>query len=105
MEENIKKLLNLLPEFEELKDIVKNENEAKFILKKTLDTLQFNPLDNVNILEDTEEVSFLIEALVDRFWERIHTGHFSEVPLEIRKIYAVACYLKVILKLLKKIGI
>ncbi|KAM7359100.1 uncharacterized protein ACRADG_003820 isoform 2-T3 [Cochliomyia hominivorax] len=94
MPKHIEKLMNLLPNLKEINEILLNENEAKYIFNKTLDVLHTETTGNAMENNDLEEVSFLIQALVDRCWERIHTGHFSEVSIELRKIYALACYFK-----------
>ncbi|XP_065361023.1 bifunctional peptidase and arginyl-hydroxylase JMJD5 [Calliphora vicina] len=101
MQENIKKLINLLPHLEDIEAILLNENEAKYILNKAIYVLHSNSLEIETVNDEFEEATFLVQALVDKCWERIHTGHFSEVPLEIRKIYALANYIKILLLLIE----
>lgn len=95
MQESIRKLINSVPHLDEIEKILLCENEAKFILKKALEVVQLNPLENEILCDEVEEAAFLVQALVDKCWERIHTGHFSEVSIQIRQIYSLGCYLKV----------
>ncbi|XP_023293664.2 bifunctional peptidase and arginyl-hydroxylase JMJD5 isoform X1 [Lucilia cuprina] len=101
MQENITNLLNLLPNLEDINKICLKENEANYILKKASIDLLANSLDKETSPDEIEETAFLVQSLVDKCWERIHTGHFSKVPLEIRKIYALACYFKILLLLIE----
>lgn len=97
MQTNIQKLINLLPNINEIEKILTNEHEAKYILNKSIQVLQKYKLAKETDSDNMEEAMFLIQALVDKCWERIHTGHFSEVSIEIRKIYGLTCYFKVLL--------
>ncbi|XP_061392789.1 bifunctional peptidase and arginyl-hydroxylase JMJD5 [Musca vetustissima] len=96
----VNKLINLLPQYEEIKELIKLNPEAQFILKKTIETLKEKLNQNSNA-DDTEECYFLVQALVDKCWEEIHTGHFSEVSLDVRKTYALGCFCKIIFLLLE----
>lgn len=91
--EVVLELINLLPQHNEIENIVQNKPEAKYMLKNSLDSLQAFALKKRE--DEIEESYFLVQALVDKCWEEIHTGHFSEVPVETRKIYALGCYCKV----------
>ncbi|XP_041449737.1 bifunctional peptidase and arginyl-hydroxylase JMJD5 [Drosophila obscura] len=93
-------LLELFPHYADLEDFLQNEVEARYILKKATDCLERIKKSSRKAGED-EEIRYLICALVDRNWERIHTGHFSSVPLTIRKIYAIACFFKIFFLLLE----
>lgn len=92
MDPTLLQLAKLLPRLEDVESLLDNEVEARYILKKAIGFME-----NCESFkgEDEEEIRYLICALVDRNWERIHTGHFSSVPLNIRKIYAIGCYFKV----------
>lgn len=81
-----------LPTYNEIRNILENEPEANYILR-----LATADIENVNSkeYECNEEVCYLISSLADKCWERIHTGHFSVVPSEVRKIYALSNYFKV----------
>ncbi|XP_017136129.1 bifunctional peptidase and arginyl-hydroxylase JMJD5 [Drosophila miranda] len=92
-------LLELFPRFVDLKDLLQNEVEARYILKKATDFLE--RIKSKGTAGEDEEIRYLICALVDRNWERIHTGHFSNVPLTIRKIYAIACFFKIFFLLME----
>lgn len=89
MVDSIDHIVKLLPRFADIEELLQNEVEAKYILKRAADYFG-NPHSN------GEEISYLICALVDKNWEHIHSGHFSSVPVTIRKIYALGCYFKVI---------
>lgn len=92
------KLINLLPQFDEIKEILKSNPEGEYILKKTFETfngIQKQKPSTSDSDDGVEECYFLVQALLDKFWEVIHTGHFSEVPLDVRKTYALASYCKV----------
>ncbi|XP_004525826.1 lysine-specific demethylase 8 [Ceratitis capitata] len=85
------KIREYLPKYEQIKNILENEPEANYILQmaaadieKPLVTGEFN-----------EEMYYLICSLTDKCWERIHTGHFSEVSLDVRKTYTLANYYKI----------
>ncbi|XP_036336454.1 bifunctional peptidase and arginyl-hydroxylase JMJD5-like [Rhagoletis pomonella] len=85
------KIAEYLPKYEEIKNILQSEPEADYIIReaaadvgKTNEEREFN-----------DEIFYLVSSLADKFWERIHTGHFSAVPIEVRKIYALACYYKI----------
>ncbi|XP_075163455.1 jumonji domain containing 5 [Haematobia irritans] len=97
MENAVEQLKNLLPNFDEIKDILKHSAEAEYIVKKTLDVLACQ----VKGSDEMEECSFLIQALIDKSWEEIHTGQFSLVPLEVRKTYSLACYCKILFLLIE----
>lgn len=93
---NLIKLSKLLPKYDDIKNVCSQEAEATYILKlatESMKSIQENPKEALET--DAEEVSYLLQCLVDKCWERIHTGHFSEVPLPVRKIYAIANYYKV----------
>ncbi|XP_054733129.1 bifunctional peptidase and arginyl-hydroxylase JMJD5 [Anastrepha obliqua] len=80
-----------LPRYDEIKKILRNEPEADSILRMAIaDVEDTNTTPGFN-----EEVSYLVSSLADKYWERIHTGHFSAVPLEVRKIYALSNYFKI----------
>ncbi|XP_053953685.1 bifunctional peptidase and arginyl-hydroxylase JMJD5 isoform X2 [Anastrepha ludens] len=80
-----------LPRYDEIKKILRNGPEADSILRMAIaDVEDKNATPGFN-----EEVYYLVNSLADNYWERIHTGHFSAVPLEVRKIYALANYFKI----------
>lgn len=91
MVDSIEEIFKLLPRFEDIEELLQNEAEARYILKRAADYFEKS-----NSNGEEEEISYLIRALVDKTWERIHSGHFSSVSLTIRKIYALGCYFKVI---------
>uniref|UniRef100_A0A1I8MKG7 JmjC domain-containing protein n=1 Tax=Musca domestica TaxID=7370 RepID=A0A1I8MKG7_MUSDO len=98
------KLINLLPQFDEIKEILKSNPEGEFILKKTFETfngIQKQKPSTSDSDDGVEECYFLVQALLDKFWEVIHTGHFSEVPLDVRKTYGLASFCKIIFLLLE----
>lgn len=92
MDSEFLELTQLLPRWVDLENVVRGEVEARYILKRAADHLA-----NLRSGGDSgaEETGYLVGALVDRNWERIHTGHFSQVPLVTRKIYAITCCFKV----------
>ncbi|KAH8349790.1 hypothetical protein KR084_006121 [Drosophila pseudotakahashii] len=98
MDSEFLELTKLLPRWEDIENVIKDEVEARYILKRATDYLK-----NFQSRGDSEEeeTRYLICALVDRNWERIHTGHFSRVPLTTRKIYAIGCYFKIFFLLLE----
>ncbi|KAH8317183.1 hypothetical protein KR074_000694 [Drosophila pseudoananassae] len=98
MDPTLLKLAQLLPRLEDVEDLLENEVEARYILKKAI---SFMEKWESYKRDDEEEIRYLVSALVDRNWERIHTGHFSSVPLNIRKIYAIGCYFKIFFLLLE----
>jgi len=93
VEASLLELTELLPHFVDIENLLENEVEARYILKRAADHFEKH---TTNRTDDEEEVSYLVQALVDKNWERIHSGHFSNVPLTIRRIYALGCYFKVI---------
>ncbi|XP_055843049.1 bifunctional peptidase and arginyl-hydroxylase JMJD5 isoform X2 [Episyrphus balteatus] len=101
MEKQIINLLNYLPNYEEIKHLTKDQIEANYILSMASENIQqilkeYQKSSNADLSTDEiEENSFLIESLNDKFWEHIHTGIFSEVSLETRKIYTISCYFKI----------
>lgn len=96
VEASLLELAKLLPRFEDIAELLENEVEARYILRRAADHFaKQHAIDQLDRLEE-EEIAYLIHALVDKNWERIHSGHFSCVPLKIRKIYALGCYFKVI---------
>ncbi|KRF84388.1 bifunctional peptidase and arginyl-hydroxylase JMJD5 isoform X1 [Drosophila virilis] len=100
VEASLLELAKLLPRFEDIVELLENEVEARYILRRAADHFaKRQAIDQLNRPEE-EEISYLIHALVDKNWERIHSGHFSSVPLTIRKIYALGCYFKQIFFLL-----
>ncbi|XP_017127682.1 bifunctional peptidase and arginyl-hydroxylase JMJD5 [Drosophila elegans] len=98
MDPQFLELTKLLPRWVDIERVVQNEIEARYILKKAID---FTEKLNSSGDSQEEETRYLIDALVDRNWERIHTGHFSKVPLSTRKIYAIGCYFKIFFLLLE----
>ncbi|XP_033157988.1 bifunctional peptidase and arginyl-hydroxylase JMJD5 [Drosophila mauritiana] len=98
MDSGFLELTQLLPRWVDLENVVRGEVEARYILKRAADHLA-----NLGSGGDSgaEETGYLVGALVDRNWERIHTGHFSQVPLATRKIYAIACCFKIFFRLLE----
>ncbi|KAH8376415.1 hypothetical protein KR200_007769 [Drosophila serrata] len=94
-------LLKLLPCWEDIEDLLQDELEARYILKKATSHMEKLQIGISGGDSEEEEIKYLICALVDRNWERIHTGHFSSVPLSIRKIYAIGCYFKIFFLLLE----
>ncbi|XP_073836602.1 jumonji domain containing 5 [Musca autumnalis] len=102
--ELVKKLINLLPQYDEIENILKDYPEGQYILKTTIETLKKSQgtqgATNYNG-DGVEECFFLVQALIDKFWEVIHTGHFSAVPLDVRKTYAMGCFCKIIFLLLE----
>ncbi|EDX00825.1 bifunctional peptidase and arginyl-hydroxylase JMJD5 [Drosophila yakuba] len=98
METGFLELTKLLPRWVDLENVVQDDVEARYILKRAADHLA-----NIQSSRDSgeEETGYLVGALVDRSWERIHTGHFSQVPLATRKIYAIACCFKIFFLLLE----
>ncbi|XP_017066420.1 bifunctional peptidase and arginyl-hydroxylase JMJD5 [Drosophila eugracilis] len=91
-------LTKLFPRWADIENVVQNEVEARYILKRATEFME-----NFRFREDSseEDIGYLISALVDRYWERIHTGHFSNVPLVTRKIYSIGCYFKIYFLLLE----
>lgn len=89
-------LAQLLPRFGDIEKHLEHEQEARYILKRADDKLLSLLKRCSRDVDQQEEVAYLIIALVDKQWERIHCGHFSSVPLTIRKIYALGCYYKVL---------
>jgi len=92
MDSTFLELTKLLPRWVDIENVIQSEVEARYIFKRATDYIE-----NFQSSGDSgeEETRYLICALVDRNWERIHTGHFSRVPLNTRKIYAIGCYFKV----------
>ncbi|KAH8415471.1 hypothetical protein KR222_000326 [Zaprionus bogoriensis] len=99
LEPSLVELSRLLPRFAHIEKLLEHEPEARYILKRAAAQLEQLPASRDAVEE--EEVSYLIVALVDKQWERIHSGHFSGVPLSIRKIYALGCYYKIFYLLLE----
>ncbi|XP_013117771.2 bifunctional peptidase and arginyl-hydroxylase JMJD5 isoform X1 [Stomoxys calcitrans] len=101
--DTITKLTKFLPSFEEIQDILNDNPTAKYMLKKTLESLAaYNNKNNKHInTSELEECSFLVQALVDKTWEEIHTGNFSLVPINVRKTYALACYCRIVFLLIE----
>lgn len=95
LEASLIELAQFLPRFGEIEKLLEHEVEARYILKRATDQLQSLLDSRERDVEQEEEVAYLIIALVDKQWERIHSGHFSSVPLTTRKIYALGCYYKV----------
>lgn len=91
MEESTE-IYKYLPTYNEIKSILENEPEANYILGLAATDVEKS---NSKAYEYNEEVYYLVSSLADKCWERIHTGHFSAVPLEVRKIYALSNYFKV----------
>lgn len=85
----------MLPRWVDIEDLLQDEVEARYILKKATTHMERIQSEIPGGDSEQEEIRYLICALVDRNWERIHTGHFSSVSLSIRKIYAIGCYFKV----------
>ncbi|XP_011182789.2 bifunctional peptidase and arginyl-hydroxylase JMJD5 [Zeugodacus cucurbitae] len=81
-----------LPKYKEIENILENEAEANYILRLATANVE---KANSKVYEYNEEVYYLVSSLADKCWERIHTGHFSAVPLEVRKIYALSNYFKI----------
>lgn len=96
LEASLLELAQLLPHFADIDQLLEHELEARYILKRAADQLQRLLHSRKRDADQEEEVAYLLIALVDKQWERIHSGHFSSVPLCIRKIYALGCYFKVI---------
>lgn len=96
LEASLVALVQLLPRYVDIEQLLEHELEARYILKRAADQLQRLLNSRKRDAEQEEEVAYLLIALVDKQWERIHSGHFSNVPLTIRKIYALGCYYKVI---------
>ncbi|EDW18074.1 bifunctional peptidase and arginyl-hydroxylase JMJD5 [Drosophila mojavensis] len=96
MVDSIEQIFKLLPRFEDIEELLQNEAEARYILKRAADYFQ-----NSHLNGEEEEISYLVRGLVDKTWERIHSGHFSSVPVTVRKIYALACYFKIFFLLLE----
>ncbi|XP_067647599.1 bifunctional peptidase and arginyl-hydroxylase JMJD5 [Eurosta solidaginis] len=86
--ENCTKFGVYLPKREEIRHILQNEPEANYIISRAI-----ADVEHMNVFN--EEVYYLVNSLADKCWERIHTGHFSAVPLSVRKIYALANYYKI----------
>ncbi|XP_034483358.1 bifunctional peptidase and arginyl-hydroxylase JMJD5 [Drosophila innubila] len=101
VEASLSELTKLLPHFVDIANLLGNEVEARYILKRAADHFEKLQLESRRNEEDEEEVSYLVQALVDKYWERIHSGHFSSVSLTIRKIYALGCYFKIFFLLLE----
>ncbi|KAL9907764.1 jumonji domain containing 5 [Glossina fuscipes fuscipes] len=93
--ENLEELQDLLPKYEEIEEILLKNPEANYVISLALKVLK----DKTS--EQWEESSYLIQALVDKCWESIHTDHFSKIPLYVRQIYSIACYLKIFFLLLE----
>lgn len=86
---------------------IMNENtfpESKYIINLVLDEFK-KTAASVDFLYSTQNDAKLknllkhdcmVEALIEKCWERIHTQKFNEVPRTIRQIYAMASLLKVI---------
>nr|XP_016934853.1 bifunctional peptidase and arginyl-hydroxylase JMJD5 [Drosophila suzukii] len=98
MDSTFLELTKLLPRWVDIENVIQSEVEARYIFKRATDYIE-----NFQSSGDSgeEETRYLICALVDRNWERIHTGHFSRVPLNTRKIYAIGCYFKIFFLLLE----
>ncbi|ALC43540.1 CG13902, partial [Drosophila busckii] len=101
VERKLLDLIKLLPRFSDIEQLLTNEVEAHYILQRSAAYMQNVQLTTELDENAGEEIGYLVRALVDRSWERIHSGHFSNVPLNIRKIYALACYYKIIFLLLE----
>ncbi|KAH8371520.1 hypothetical protein KR093_007840 [Drosophila rubida] len=102
VDKSLLQLAKLLPEFEDIQHVLpQQEIEARYILQRA--AKHFKQLYSMN--DDVEELGYLVEALVDKNWERIHSGHFSQVPLTTRQIYALGCYYKIFLLLLIDSGV
>lgn len=95
----IKSLINLLPRFEDITELLENDAEAKYILQKAIKVLEKSTFENSQNADEVEESAFLVEALVDKCCERIYTGSFAEVPLAERQTYTLACYFNVSLQI------
>ncbi|XP_034107335.1 bifunctional peptidase and arginyl-hydroxylase JMJD5 isoform X1 [Drosophila albomicans] len=94
-------LAKLLPQFADIEHVLQPpEVEARYILKRAA-----KHFEQLEANEDREELGYLVEALVDKSWERIHSGHFSQVPLTTRQIYALGCFYKIFLLLLDNSGV
>ncbi|KAH8240182.1 hypothetical protein KR032_011957 [Drosophila birchii] len=101
MDLSLLELKKLLPRWVDIEDLLQDELEARYILKKATSQMEKQQTGNSGEDSEEEETRYLICALVDRNWERIHTGHFSSVPLSVRKIYAIGCYFKIYFMLLE----
>ncbi|KAH8380032.1 hypothetical protein KR009_008565 [Drosophila setifemur] len=101
MDSSFLELIKFLPRWGNIEDLLQDEIEARYILKKGTTYMERIRSGDSNGDSEEEETRYLMCALVDRNWERIHTGHFSRVPLAIRKIYAIGCYFKIFFLLLE----
>uniref|UniRef100_A0A1A9ZF00 JmjC domain-containing protein n=1 Tax=Glossina pallidipes TaxID=7398 RepID=A0A1A9ZF00_GLOPL len=99
--ENLEELQDLLPKYEEIEEILIKNPEANYIISLALKVLKDFVRNSDKTSEQWEESSYLIQALVDKCWESIHTDHFSKIPLHVRQIYSIACYLKIFFLLLE----
>ena len=89
------KISKLLPNKSDIQNISAHNSEAAYILLKAIDSVSKLMSKTSNADEIAEEAFFLIESLVDKCWEQLNTGHFSTVPLNLRKIYAISNYFRV----------
>ncbi|XP_017059109.1 bifunctional peptidase and arginyl-hydroxylase JMJD5 [Drosophila ficusphila] len=98
MDPTLLELTKLLPRLVDIENVIQDEVESRYILKRAIDHVE-----NLQSRRDSseEETRYLLCALVDRNRERIHTGHFSSVPLSTRKTYAIGCYFKIFFLLLE----
>lgn len=78
-------------------------SEAKYILSSSLASFKMAvasiprpfSLQNEDVLKSILKHDFLLKALIDKSWERIHTLDFQKIPLKIRRIYSMASLLRV----------
>jgi lysine-specific demethylase 8 len=92
MEHNslISNLLSFVEDEDELRDSVKGINEC---VNKTFQVC-WNTCNNLN--EKTSRV-FEIESVLDYLYDELNTGHWSEVPLKVRKAFTAASFAKTII--------
>ncbi|XP_055911901.1 bifunctional peptidase and arginyl-hydroxylase JMJD5 [Eupeodes corollae] len=106
METEILNLLKFLPNFEEIKHLTVDEDEADYILSLASENIKEILEANNKSFEvdlsttEIEEVSFLVEELTFQFWEKTHTGKFCDVPLKTRKIYTLSCFYRIVYSLI-----
>ncbi|XP_055380478.1 bifunctional peptidase and arginyl-hydroxylase JMJD5 [Condylostylus longicornis] len=99
----IKELLLILPNSNDIINLTDEGTEVRYILHETTKLFEARQYETEEFKSKNYcNLSFLIESLIEKKWEEINTGHFSEVPIKTRNIYSLASYFTIIFNLLNE---
>lgn len=71
--------------------------------KNPINKILYESIDKIESKnENFDQLFYIIDAILDKNWENLNTGHWKDVSNETRRMYSITSFIKVIeLKIIK----